>query len=81
MDVEWSDRIHDACLAANTHLKTATKTTPFRLMFGRDFNPAYLFRASNLEFDEQHSSSEDGTIVVELEVNEDTYDLPMNSNE
>ena len=80
MDVEWSDRIHEACLAANTHLKTATKTTPFRLMFGRDFNPANLFRASNIEFDEQHSSSEDGTIV-ELEVNEDIYDPPVNSNE
>ena len=79
MNVEWPDRIYEACLAANTHLKKATKTTPFRLMFGRDFNPAYLFRASNIEV-EECSSSEDEAIL-ESETYESIYDPPINAND
>ena len=48
-------------------------------MFGRNFNPAYLFLACDIEFDEQHSSSEDDT-AVELNENEDTYLPPVNPN-
>ena len=44
-EIEWADKLHAALLAANTHFKRALKSTSFKVMFGRDFNPAYLFRA------------------------------------
>ena len=76
-DVEWPEKIKEACLAANTHFKKAPKSTPFRLMFGRDFNPAYLFRANNIEFEEVHSSD----ISDESAKNESNYDPLINSSE
>ena len=71
-DVEWPDRTQEACFAANTHLKKATKATPFRLMFGRDFNPAYLFHASNADMDD-YTTSEDEPLI-EDETNECIYE-------
>ena len=55
----------------------ALKSTPFRLMFGRDFNPAYLFRANSIEFEEVHSSD----ISDESAKNESNYDPLINSSE
>ena len=77
-DIEWPNKLHEACLAANTHFKRALKTTPFKLMFGRDFNPAYLFRANNIEFEEEPTNDD---ISIESDTNESNYDPPVNSNE
>ncbi|KAI6655730.1 hypothetical protein LOD99_1872 [Oopsacas minuta] len=65
-----ADLIHEACLAANTHVKTATTTTPFKLMFGRDCNPVYLFRPSNVEIEKYF---EDEPLMVQ-EASESSYD-------
>ena len=77
-DIEWPNKLHEACLAANTHFKRALKTTPFKLMFGRDFNPAYLFRANNIEFEEEPTNDD---ISIESDTNESNYDPLVNSNE
>ena len=77
-NVEWPDRTQEACLAANTHLKKATKTTPFRLMFGRDCNPVYLFRASDIQVGEEYSEDDP---LVEPNTDENSYDIPVDRDE
>ena len=52
---------------------------PLRLMFGRDFNTPYLFRASNIEV-EECSSSEDEAII-ESETYESIYEQSINAND
>ena len=47
-------------------------------MFGRDFNPAYLFRANNIEFEEEPTNDD---ISIESDTNESNYDPLVNSNE
>ena len=47
-------------------------------MFGRDFNPAYLFRARNSEFEEDHTTD---NVAVESDTNENVYDPPVDSND
>ena len=46
-------------------------------MLGRDFNPTYLFRARNSEFEED--STDD--VSVESDTNENVYDPPLDSND
>ena len=77
-NIEWPDRIHEACLAANTHLKRATNTTPFRLMFGRDCNPVYLFRASDIQFEEEYSEDDS---LIEHNTDENSFDIPVDPDE
>ncbi|KAI6648072.1 hypothetical protein LOD99_8275 [Oopsacas minuta] len=81
MDVERPEWIYEACLAANTHLKNAIKTTPFRLMFGRDFNPAYLFQAINIEVEEYNYSNSKDDVVIEPETQESIFDPSIDANE
>ena len=76
-DIEWPDKIHEACLAANTHFKRALKSILFKLMFGRDFNPAYLFRR-NSDFEEDQSTDD---VSIESDTNQNVYDPPVDSNE
>ncbi|KAI6660703.1 hypothetical protein LOD99_10314 [Oopsacas minuta] len=81
IDVEWPERIYEACLAANTHLKNAIKTTPFRLMFGRDFNPVYLFQTNNIEVEVYTDSNSEDDAVIEPETQESIFDPSIDANE
>ena len=50
-------------------------------MFGRDFNPAYLFQACNVEVEESGDSNSEDETVIEPETHEGIYDPPMNADE
>ena len=41
-DVEWTEKLQPAVLAANTQVKRSTGHTPFYLMFGRDSDSSNL---------------------------------------
>ena len=77
-DIEWPEKLHAACLAANTHFKRALKSTPFKLMFGRDFNSAYFFRARNMELEEDQLTDD---VSIESDTIENIYDPPVDTND
>ena len=48
-------------------------------MFVRDFDPAYLFCTNNFEVEEDYPPEDD--ILIKLETNESSYDIPVKSNQ
>lgn len=79
-DSEWPEKLPHACLSANTNFKKAIGSTPFKIMFGRDCNPVYLFRSVDT-YQETESDAEDDIPCISEQNPVSLFDPPDDSNE
>ena len=86
-DVEWTEKLQPAVLAAITHVKRSSGHTPFYLMFGRDYDSSNLLNLITSTSKSSPSPEDNIEDASDLEIPHtateagDPFEVPNDDNE